>query len=305
MRLKSQSRYIDGILLLDKPVGMTSNAALQKVKQLYKAQKAGHTGSLDPLASGMLPICLGQATKFSQFLLEANKSYRVIARLGIKTTTGDSEGKVVEKSEVKNISGEQIAKVLQKFQGEIEQVPSIYSAIKYKGQRLYKLARKGIAVKCEPRTVTIYKLELLGYEKELMELEICCSKGTYVRTLVEDIGKELRCGAYVIALRRLQCGTYPENQMITLQYLEDLFAEQGEKAIDHLLLSVESVMADWPKIMLSDAAAYYIQCGQAIISPYKTPLEGKVCLKMKDGRFLGVGKILEDGKIAPCRLINL
>jgi len=306
MKLKSQGRYVDGVLLLDKPVGMTSNAALQKVKRLYNAHKAGHTGSLDPLACGMLPICLGQATKFSQFLLEANKSYRVIANLGIKTTTGDSEGDIIERREIKNILVEQIIEVLQKFRGDIEQIPSMYSAIKYKGQPLYKLARKGITVKCKPRTVTVYKLELLGYEKDLLELEICCSKGTYIRTLVEDIGDELKCGAYVVALRRLNCGFYQEDQMITLQHLENLLAKQGQKAIDCLLLSVESIIADWPKVKLSEAAAYYLRHGQAIISPCNNaPSEGKVCLKMKDGRFLGVGKILEDGKIAPCRLVNL
>ncbi len=305
MKSKSQSRSIDGVLLLDKPIGMTSNTALQKVKQLYDAHKAGHTGSLDPLACGMLPICLGQATKFSQFLLEANKSYRVIAKLGIKTTTGDGEGRIVEEREVKNISVERIAKVLQKFHGDIEQVPSMYSAIKYKGQPLYKLAREGITVKCEPRIVTIYKLELLGYEKDLLELEICCSKGTYIRTLVKDIGEKLRCGSYVVALRRLQCGGYLENQMITLQHLENLLVKQGKKAVDRLLLSVESIVAEWPKVMLSEAAAYYLRHGQAVISSYNTSLKGKVCLKMRDGRFLGVGKILEDGKITPCRLINL
>jgi tRNA pseudouridine55 synthase len=305
MKLKSQGRCVDGVLLLDKPVGITSNTALQKVKQLYDAHKAGHTGSLDPLACGMLPICLGQATKFSQFLLEADKSYRVISKLGIKTTTGDSEGKIIEKHEVKNIPIERVAEILQKFHGDIKQVPSMYSAIKYKGRPLYKLAREGITVKCKPRTVTIYKLELLSYEKDLLELEIYCSKGTYIRTLVEDIGKELKCGAYVVALRRLECGAYLENQLVTLQHLEDLFVEQGQKAIDCLLLSVESIVAEWPKVELSEAAAYYIRHGQAIISPYNTPSEGKVCLKMKDGRFLGVGKILEDGKIAPCRLINL
>jgi len=305
VKSKSQSRYVDGVLLLDKPIGMTSNTVLQKVKQLYNACKAGHTGSLDPLASGMLPICLGQATKFSQFLLEANKSYRVIAKLGIKTTTGDGEGRIVEEREVKNISVEQITKLLQKFHGEIEQIPSMYSAIKYKGRPLYKLAREGITVKCKPRIVTIYKLELLGYGKNLLELEICCSKGTYIRTLVEDIGEELKCGAYVVALRRLQCGAYLESQMVTLQHLEDLFAKRGEKAIDHLLLSVESIVADWPKVILSEAAAYYIQHGQAIISPCNTSSKGRVCFKMRDGHFLGVGKILENGKIAPCRLINL
>jgi tRNA pseudouridine55 synthase len=294
---------MDGILLLDKPAGMTSNEALQTVKKIYHAKKAGHTGSLDPLASGMLPICLGQATKFSQFLLTADKCYRVIGKLGIKTTTGDAEGEVIETHAVKDITVKHIDKILTKFRGEIEQIPSMYSALKHHGKPLYKLARQGKTVERKPRTVTIHKLELLGYEKELMELEICCSKGTYVRTLIEDIGDALKCAAHVVALRRLSCGPYKESQMVTLQSLKDFFAKGGQTAIDSLLLPIDSMLADLPEVKLSEAAAYYLRHGQAIISPY-APTAGMVRLTMKDDRFLGVGEILSDGKVAPVRLIN-
>ncbi len=291
---------MDGILLLDKPAGMTSNEALQTVKKICKVRKAGHTGSLDPLASGMLPICLEQATKFSQFLLEADKCYRVIGKLGIKTATGDSEGKIIKKCEFSNISAEGINKVLLKFRGEIQQIPSMYSALKHQGQPLYKLARKGITVEREARPVNIYRLELLGFKKDLLELEISCSKGTYVRTLIEDIGDELTCCAHVVALRRLNCGDYQEEQMVTLQQLKDL-AEKN--AVTSSLLPVESMVAKWPAVWLSEAAVYYLRQGQAIIAPY-APDKGKVRLQMKDGRFIGVGEILEDGKVAPRRLIN-
>jgi tRNA pseudouridine55 synthase len=291
---------MDGILLLDKPAGMTSNEVLQIVKKLYGARKAGHTGSLDPLASGMLPICLGQATKFSQFLLEADKSYRVIGKLGIKTATGDAEGEIIKECALKNISAAQINKILPKFRGEIQQIPSMYSALKHKGQPLYKLARRGVIIEREPRAVTIYKLELLGFKKDLLELEICCSKGTYIRTLIEDIGDELKCCAHVVALRRLSCGSYKEEQMVTLQQIKELATQ---KTITSLLLPVESMVAEWPEVQLSEAAVYYLRQGQAIIAPY-APEEGKVRLKTKDGKFIGVGEILPDGKVAPRRLIN-
>jgi tRNA pseudouridine55 synthase len=291
---------MDGILLLDKPAGMTSNEVLQIIKKLYGARKAGHTGSLDPLASGMLPICLGQATKFSQFLLEADKSYRVIGKLGIKTATGDAEGEIIKECALKNISAAQINKILPKFRGEIQQIPSMYSALKHKGQPLYKLARRGVIIEREPRAVTIYKLELLGFKKDLLELEICCSKGTYIRTLIEDIGDELKCCAHVVALRRLSCGSYKEEQMVTLQQIKELATQ---KTITSLLLPVESMVAEWPEVQLSEAAVYYLRQGQAIIAPY-APEEGKVRLKTKDGKFIGVGEILPDGKVAPRRLIN-
>lgn len=300
---KINKRNVDGILLLDKPINMTSNHVLQVVKRLFNAHKAGHTGSLDPLASGVLPICFGQATKFSQYLLEANKRYRVVGKLGIATTTGDTEGEILENKSIENISLPQIEKALSRFEGVIEQIPSMYSAIKHNGQPLYKLARQGITIDRKPRTLTIFKLELIGYEKGYLELDIICSKGTYVRTLIEDIGKELDCGAHVVSLRRLGAGVYSEQQAISLPKLEALFINGEQKAADELLLPVASIFTDWQEVCLSEAALYYLRQGQAVIVPY-APANGDVCLLTKSGQFLGIGKILDDGKVAPVRLVG-
>jgi len=188
-------RQVDGILLLDKPLNASSNQALQVVKKLYHARKAGHTGSLDPLATGMLPICFGEATKFSKFLLNANKVYQCTARLGVSTETGDSEGEVIRTSEVPSLTAAEIETVLEKFRGDIQQIPSMYSAIKYQGQPLYKLARQGKTVERQARDIKMYELTCLNYHETELELHIHCSKGTYVRTLVEDIGNALGCGA--------------------------------------------------------------------------------------------------------------
>lgn len=293
---------IKGILLLDKPVGVTSNAALQSVKRIYNADKAGHTGSLDPLASGMLPICFGEATKFSQFLLEANKHYRVVGKLGVVTNTDDAEGEVLETKEVGNLTAKQIEQVLQKFSGEIEQLPSMFSAIKYQGQPLYKLARKGITVERQTRKVNIYKLELMNFANDLFELEVLCSKGTYVRTLVADIGKELGCGAHVVALRRLSVGDYQENQMVTMESLENLAKEQNFIGLNALLLPIASMMQGFNEVLLTETMQYYIKQGQAVMIP-NAPAKGWVKMQNKQGQFLGVGEILPDGKIAPRKLL--
>jgi tRNA pseudouridine55 synthase len=293
---------INGLLLLDKPVGITSNAALQAVKKLFWANKAGHTGSLDPLASGMLIICFGDATKFSQFLLEADKTYRVTGQLGIKTATADTEGEIIEQHEVPPFTRDQIEKVLQQFRGEISQIPSMYSAIKHQGRPLYELARQGKTVEREARKVTIHRLELIAYNDNQLELDIDCSKGTYVRNLVEDIGDVLGCCAHVTALRRKTIGRYQEQNMITLAAIEDLLNKDGQNALNSLLLPIESAFDNWQKASVSEAAAYYLHQGQAVIVPY-APAEGMVRLVMKDGRFLGVGEVLADGKVAPRRLI--
>ena len=300
-------RAVDGILLLDKPIGMTSNKALQIVKRCFNARKAGHTGSLDPLASGMLPICLGQATKFSQYLLESDKHYHVICKLGITTTTGDVEGEIVESNIVEGFTNQRINEVLSSFQGNIEQIPSMYSAIKHNGQPLYKLARKGITVERKARIITIFKLSLIEYKQDILELDVVCSKGTYIRTLVEDIGKELGCGAHVTALRRLSSGSYCSEQMVDLQTVQSLVDSsdytQMISFMDKLLLPIESMFTGWQEVYLSDPAIYYLRQGQAIIYPYKNLIKGKVNLLTKEGKFLGVGEILDDGKVAPHRLI--
>jgi tRNA pseudouridine55 synthase len=295
---RNQGRNINGILLLDKPIGMSSNAALQKVKHLFKARKAGHTGSLDPLASGMLPICFGEATKFCQFLLDADKHYIVTAKLGEKTTTGDAEGEVIAKRAVPEITNENLLALFEKFTGTVEQIPSMYSALKHNGQPLYKLARQGIEVKRESRKITIYSLTLLNQETDNFSFEVHCSKGTYVRTLVEDMGEILGCGAYVANLRRSGAGPYQASQMHTLSSLETI------EDLDSLLLPVDSSVTVWPDVRLPAAAAYYLQQGQPVMIPH-APTQGWVRLTSNTGNFLGVGEIMADGRVAPRRLVQL
>ena len=300
---RHRGRDINGILLLNKPAGITSNGALQIVKRLFAAAKAGHTGSLDPLATGMLPICFGEATKFSQFLLDADKSYRVTARLGITTETGDADGEVVETRPV-NATEAQIEAALMGFLGAIEQVPSMYSAIKHEGQPLYKLARQGITVERKPRQVTIHRLELLGVEGEDVTFEVDCTKGTYVRSLVEDLGAALGCGGHVIALHRLSAGPYPAGQMLTMDELGALKDDGGFDAIDKKLLPLYTAVADWPRVELGQDASYYLQQGQPVMATQR-PKEGWVTLYRADTEeFLGVGEVQEDGMIAPRRLVT-
>ena len=302
-RRHSNQRRVNGILLLDKPTGLTSNAALQQVKKLFRARKAGHTGSLDPLASGLLPICLGEATKVSAFLLDADKQYQVTCKLGERTTTADAEGEVVETRPVDGVSEKQLRKVMAHYLGDIEQIPPMYSAVKHQGQRLYKLARQGIEVEREPRPITIHEMNLLDFQLPLAEISLRCSKGTYVRTLVEDIGEELGCGAHVTGLRRLGVGPYNETGLVTLSTLEQLRAEGGEAALDKLLLPMESGLAQWPGVRLSSDAAFYLRQGQPVLVPH-APTTGWVRLYMGEKQFMGVGEILDDGRVAPRRLLN-
>lgn len=300
---RNNKRFVNGILLLDKPEGMTSNAALQIVKRLYEANKAGHTGSLDPLASGMLPICFGEATKFSQFLLEADKYYRVTAKLGIKTTTGDREGEVVSQRTIPAITQDLLNSLFTQFTGTIEQVPSMYSAIKHNGQPLYKLARQGIEIPRESRQVLIHELLLLEAGADYFNFEVRCSKGTYIRTLVEDMGETLSCGAHVTQLRRLRAGPYQPEQMQSLSHLEQLQQTQSKELLDSYLLPVDSSIATWPLLPLSEAAIYYLKQGQPVIIPH-APADGWVRLSHKNGGFIGVGEILKDGRVAPRRLVQ-
>lgn len=293
---------INGILLLDKPIGLTSNAALQKIKHLFNAAKAGHSGSLDPLASGMLPICFGEATKFSQFLLDANKIYSVTAELGIKTTTGDAEGEIIAQRDASQIEIKQLNIALKKFIGEIQQIPSMYSALKHQGQPLYKLARQGIEIERPVRTVKIYKLELLTFEKNLFSIEVQCSKGTYIRSLIEDIGEALGCGAYVKTLRRLAVTPYEQQKMFSPGEMEELI-KTNKDSLMQFLLPADSAIHHWQEIKLSEVAAFYLRRGQAIIAP-SAPTSGWVKLKLMDGSFLGIGEILADGLVAPRRLVS-
>jgi tRNA pseudouridine55 synthase len=302
-RRRNRGRNINGVLLLDKPEGMTSNKALQEIKFLYKAAKAGHTGSLDPLATGLLPICLGEATKLSAFLLDADKHYRVKVKLGETTTTADAEGEVVERADPSGVSEENIRAVLAEFQGEQQQLPPMYSAVKHQGERLYKLARQGIEVEREPRTIQIYALDLLGFELPEFEMDVHCSKGTYVRTLAEDIGKRLGCGAYVSGLRRTGVGPYGDDAMLTLEQVQAAFGERRFEEMDNWLLPLESALSNWPEVALTADAAFYMKQGQAVQVP-NAPTSGWVRLYANKTEFLGVGQILDDGRVAPKRLMQ-
>jgi len=300
-------RPIDGVLLLDKPQGLSSNQALQRVRHFYQADKAGHTGSLDPLATGLLPICIGEASKFTQYLLEADKVYRTRIRLGQRTTTGDAEGDVIAEVPVPELTAEVIEAVLARFRGEIAQVPPMYSALKKDGRPLYELARQGIEIERAARHVTIYRLELLPAEDnqradELL-LEAHVSKGTYIRSLAEDIGDALGCGAHVVMLRRLSHGPFVAPVMVTLEQLEQTLNDGGLDAIDALLLPAWAGIARWPRVELSETAAYYLLQGQPVRTP-GAPAEGSVLLFEEGGRFLGVGEMDDESRVAPKRLMR-
>lgn len=301
-RGRSKGRKVNGIFLLNKPTGISSNQALQRVKRLFNAAKAGHTGSLDPLASGMLPICLGEATKFSQFLLESDKRYQVQGLLGIKTETADAEGAVIETAEV-NVSEADFLSVMDNYRGNIMQIPSMYSAIKVNGQPLYKLAREGITIERKPRPVTIHKLELIKFDSPYAEMDVYCSKGTYIRNLVEDMGDDLGCGAHVTRLHRSQVGPYLSEDMLTLEEAEAIVEESGLAALDKKLLPIYSSVAHWPEVILDASLAFYIQQGQPI-QVAQSPASGGVRLMTDDNQFLGIGEINEDGMVAPKRLLS-
>jgi tRNA pseudouridine55 synthase len=301
-QVKRIRRNVSGIILLDKPLGFTSNAALQKVRWLLNAEKAGHTGSLDPLASGVLPLCFGEATKFSQYLLDSDKGYETVMQMGQTTTTADAEGEVLQTREV-TVGRADIEAVIPRFRGEIKQVPPMYSALKRDGQPLYKLARAGEVVEREARSVTIGRLELLECEGTRARLSVGCSKGTYIRTLVEDIGEALGCGAYVAELRRTQAGPFALAQTVTLEELEQAHAEGGNEALDRFLMPSDSGLQDWPLVVLSEHSAFYWLHGQAVRAP-DAPQFGMVRVQDHNARFIGIGEVSEDGRIAPRRLIR-
>ena len=301
-RRRVRGRDVSGILLLDKPSGITSNDALQQVKRLYFAKKAGHTGSLDPLASGVLPICMGEATKVSAFLLDADKRYQVRCQLGVRTATADAEGEVLETRPVGVYKREQLETVLEEFRGSIEQIPPMYSALKHQGQRLYKLARQGVEVEREPRPVEIYELTVAGQGEDWLDINVHCSKGTYVRTLAEDIGDRLGCGAHVSALRRTAVGPYGDTMLVGLETLREL-KDKDMSSMDTLLLPIESALTQWPDVDLSTDAAFYLQQGQPVLVPH-APTSGWVRLYEGNRSFLGMGEILDDGRVAPRRLMK-
>lgn len=298
-RQKQYGRSVNGILLLDKPIGVTSNQILQQVKRLYQANKAGHTGSLDPLATGLLPICFGEATKVSAFLLDADKRYQVTLRFGIKTTTADAEGAVLSQREVPPLTQEQLQAVLYPFQGKQWQIPPMYSALKHQGQCLYKLARQGETIERQPREIVIDELSLVSWQSPDLTLDVACSKGTYIRTLAEDIGEAVGCGAFVVALRRTGLGSYPPAPWITW---EDLQALREPTALEQLLLPIDSALTQWPALVLPPEGVYGLVRGQSVQVPHVLPV-GSVRL-YDNQHFLGIGQILADGRINPRRLIN-
>ncbi|MBV7315499.1 tRNA pseudouridine(55) synthase TruB [Shewanella sp. NIFS-20-20] len=308
MARRPKGRFIDGIVLLDKPTGMSSNHALQRVKRMYGAAKAGHTGALDPLATGMLPVCLGEATKFSSHLLDADKRYLVTAKLGVRTDTSDSDGEVVQVRPV-NITDEQLQQALAHFRGDTMQVPSMFSALKYQGQPLYKYAREGKEVPREARPITVYELNFVSLEGDDLTLDIHCSKGTYIRTITDDLGEMLGCGAHVTMLRRTKVADYPYEKMVTLEQLQALVDQAQEQALaastllDPLLLPMDTAVANFPVVHVPDHAAAFLMNGNPV-QVANAPSDTLVRITLGEPpRFVGIGQVNEAGLLAPKRLI--
>ncbi len=301
VRNRRLAQNINGVLLLDKRIGISSNAALQEVKKLFHARKAGHTGSLDPLASGLLLVCMGEATKISSFWLNTDKRYRVKVKLGLSTTTGDAEGEIVERKPIHDFNENEILAALETFNGEISQVPPMYSALKHNGTRLYELARQGIDVERKARTVTIFELTLLHYFDDTLELDVHCSKGTYIRTLAEDIADAMGSCGHVEQLRRTRVGEFSIADGYKIEDLECL-SKAGD--LHNSLVSVFDALKSWPSVCLSDELAFFVKQGQAVFSP-KAPKQRWVKLLTENEHFFGIGEVLADGKIAPRRLMNV
>ncbi|MFM1977610.1 MAG: tRNA pseudouridine synthase [Pseudomonadota bacterium] len=301
-QFKRVKRNINGVLLLDKPLGFSSNQALQKVKWLFQAAKAGHTGTLDPLATGLLPICLGEATKFAQYVTDADKTYIATVKFGETTTTGDAEGEILAQHPV-NFDLENLAAVCDAFVGEISQVPPMYSALKFEGKALYEYAREGVDIERQARLVTITSIQIDSFAKEIAVLTVSCSKGTYIRTLAEDIGRQLGCGAHLIGLRRTETAGYLIQDAITLEALELLVKETPVEKLAELILPMDSAIAYLPKVLLNADAAHYLMQGQAVWQSGLVP-EGELRLYDDKNQFLGLGVLQEDGKITPKRLMR-
>jgi len=298
LQFKRIKRRVDGVLLLDKPAGISSNSALQKAKMLFQAAKAGHTGNLDPVATGLLPVCFGEATKFSQFLLDADKTYQAEFTFGQTTTTGDAEGEITSSQPV-NVTLPQLERVLLDFTGEISQVPPMYSALKYQGRALYEYARKGVEIERQARAVTIYQLTLDAFDGTQARVTVKCSKGTYIRVLAEDIGHALGCGAFMSALRRTATSNFGINDALTLEQLNGMDMAQR----DACLLPLDVLVENLTKVVLDADSAFYLKRGNPVWLPRQTE-RGEVRLYEEGGVFLGVGVAMDDGKIAPRRLVN-
>jgi tRNA pseudouridine55 synthase len=311
---RRKGRPVDGVLLLMKPDGMTSNHALQRAKRLFFVEKAGHTGALDPLATGVLPLCFGEATKFSQFLLDADKRYRSTFLLGVRMNTSDADGEVVAEASAVHVTLDAVKQALIPLTGDILQVPSMFSALKHQGQPLYKLARDGIEIERQPRPVTVYAIEILGFrpgERAEVDVDVTCSKGTYIRSIAEDLGFALGCGAHVKTLHRSAAGSFVEAQCITLEELEKDFELGSYEALDKHLLSADAPVASLPAIILPEASAHYFRLGNPVMDPqvYRVGEQGDMvrvfCAETEHltQQFLGLGELTEDGRVAPKRII--
>jgi len=305
MSKRKSGHNIHGIVLLDKRLGVSSNKALQEARRLFNANKAGHTGSLDPLATGLLPLCFGEATKVSALMLDDNKRYQVVIQLGVMTDTGDAEGSVIETKPVPDFSIDEIQACLQQFTGEIDQIPPMYSALKHNGKKLYELAREGKTIERKARRIRIFELKLLDFFKDRLMLEVFCAKGTYIRSLAEDIGHTLGCGGTVQALRRLEAGQFSIEHAKTIEQLTAM----NEQDLFQCLINVDKPLAALPAVELSDEQAIAVKYGQSINlirSPDSSVGTWKGMVRMyHDAVFLGLGEMLLDGKIAPKKLFNM
>jgi len=298
MSRQRRGHPIDGLLILDKPAGISSNAALQRARRLLQAAKAGHTGSLDPIATGVLPLCFGEATKLSGFLLDTAKRYQVRVRLGRTTTTADREGEILERRAVPQLSAELLEAALQRFRGEQRQVPPMYSALKHQGKRLYELARQGQEIDREPRAVTLYSLDLRGFGGDWLDLDVHCSKGTYIRSLAVDLGESLGCGGHVAVLRRTAVGEFPIQSALTLEQLEAMEPEQRLSR----LLPMDTMVAGLSRVGLDHGQAVRFLQGQAI-AVKGFDAAGVVRVYDQRSRFLGLA-LGENGRIQPQRVVS-
>lgn len=305
MARRRKGRPLNGILVLDKPTGMSSNAALQTARRLFDAQKAGHTGALDPLASGVLPICFGEATKFSQYLLDADKAYHSVFRLGVRTASGDAEGEELSRENAGHITEASIKAALENYRGDINQVPSMFSALKHQGQPLYKLARQGIEVERKTRQVTIHELqvgEIVLGEYPTVAVDVRCSKGTYIRSIAEDLGEDLGVGGHVELLRRTEAGPFRLSQSVTLEGLRDQLEREGLESLDSLLLPVEIPVMHLPQVTISDDLGRFFMQGQPVM---KSGLpDGLLRVYIESQGFVGLGECNEDAMLAPRRLFQ-
>jgi len=304
MARRRRGRAITGILVLDKPIGPSSNQALQRVRHLFNAAKVGHTGNLDPLATGVLPICLGEATKLSQFLLDSDKAYEATVSFGIKTTTGDSEGEIVAEKTAEFLTADQVTAALVSFIGEFDQKPPMHSALKVDGQPLYKLARQGKEVDRKTRRIAVHSIEMISFVPGSVaksDIRVSCGKGTYIRTLSEDVADALGLPGHMSALRRTATGPFDLSQSIRLETLVGVAEKEGPNALDQFLIDPEIAVGHLDRVELSNSEAFYLKQGQPVLVR-NAPLSGMVRIAEAGGSFLGIGVILEDGRVAPKRL---